>query len=213
MKEIKNYRELNEREINITKIPNETFLLIPNSSDFKVYIYLCSKYDNENNNSSVSIKDISKETCLGLTTVKKSIKWLEKNHFIDKNVVPGYINNFDIYYMDSNIKEYEDDNDIIEYTIKVNESKRNKSKRKINHEYSKWRENVLERDNYTCRMCGKTEDEIILNAHHIIKYSDNEELRTNVNNGITLCYLCHREIFNKEKEFEEYFKELIKEDK
>ena len=58
-------------------------------------------------------------------------------------------------------------------------------------------------------MCGKSEDEAILNVHHIIRYADNEELRTDVNNGITLCYECHKKIFGKEKEFEEYFKQLI----
>ena len=59
-------------------------------------------------------------------------------------------------------------------------------------------------------MCGKSEDETILNVHHIIRYADNEELRTDVDNGITLCYKCHKKIFGKEKEFEEYFKQLIK---
>ena len=45
--------------------------------------------------------------------------------------------------------------------------------------------------------------------HHIKRYADNEELRTDVNNGITLCYECHKKTLRKEEEFEEYFKQLI----
>ena len=60
-----------------------------------------------------------------------------------------------------------------------------------------------------CRLCGKTNDETILNVHHIERYADNKELRTDINNGITLCYDCHKKIYGKEKEFEKYFKKLI----
>lgn len=42
------------------------------------------------------------------------------------------------------------------------------------------------------------------------RYADNENLRYDINNGITLCCSCHSKIFGKEKEYEEYFKKLIK---
>lgn len=55
-------------------------------------------------------------------------------------------------------------------------------------EYFAWKESVLKRDNYTCQCCGFTEN---LQAHHIENYADNENLRTDIDNGITLCEGCH----------------------
>ena len=60
--------------------------------------------------------------------------------------------------------------------------------------YNTWKRKVLERDNYTCQKCNKKEH---LAAHHIENYSEKEELRTDINNGITLCVECHKE-FHKE---------------
>jgi hypothetical protein len=58
-------------------------------------------------------------------------------------------------------------------------------------EYIHWRNGVFQRDEYTCQCCGKTQ--CILNAHHIEGYARNKKLRTEITNGITLCYECHRE--------------------
>lgn len=55
--------------------------------------------------------------------------------------------------------------------------------------YNEWREAVYERDNYTCQRCGKRGGTI--NAHHIESYANNKELRTVIDNGITLCKQCH----------------------
>jgi hypothetical protein len=55
--------------------------------------------------------------------------------------------------------------------------------------YIKWRDNVYSRDSYTCQCCliqgGK------LNAHHIESFATNENIRLNVDNGITLSEDCH----------------------
>lgn len=56
--------------------------------------------------------------------------------------------------------------------------------------YREWRDSVYERDDYTCQSCGVRGEKI--NAHHLENYSENKALRLDVNNGITLCYPCHR---------------------
>ena len=63
--------------------------------------------------------------------------------------------------------------------------------RKIHHYVSGiglWRKKVLKRDNYTCQCCGSKEK---LKTHHINNFSQFKEQRTNVDNGITLCFECH----------------------
>ena len=64
-------------------------------------------------------------------------------------------------------------------------------------EYVNWRKNVFERDNYTCQVCGKVGG--TLNAHHIKSFALHKKLRLDVNNGITLCEKCHKEVHKKEK--------------
>lgn len=57
--------------------------------------------------------------------------------------------------------------------------------------YKFFRRQVYERDNYTCQKCGsKVSGHLI--AHHINSFKDYPELRTNPNNGITLCETCHK---------------------
>ena len=54
-----------------------------------------------------------------------------------------------------------------------------------------WRAQVLERDGHRCKVCGSQNN---LQAHHIIPWSatcDGDELRHDINNGITLCRDCH----------------------
>lgn len=55
----------------------------------------------------------------------------------------------------------------------------------------KWRNEVYQRDDYTCQKCGKRGGNI--NAHHINGYSWDRKNRLNINNGITLCEECHKE--------------------
>lgn len=69
---------------NFTQIANTMFRYIPNPSDFKVYCYLCFRYNREYQYAFPSLTRIADETCLGLTTVKKSIKWLESKQYIKR---------------------------------------------------------------------------------------------------------------------------------
>ena len=57
-------------------------------------------------------------------------------------------------------------------------------------EYYRWREFIFKRDNYTCQICGDNKGGN-LNAHHLEGYSNNPDLRTTLENGITLCETCH----------------------
>lgn len=59
-------------------------------------------------------------------------------------------------------------------------------------EYSEWRKKVFERDDYTCKMCGKKGGN--LNAHHIKSFKKYPELRLKLSNGLTLCEECHKKI-------------------
>lgn len=56
-------------------------------------------------------------------------------------------------------------------------------------EFYQWRKAVLERDNYTCQDCGKTEG---IEAHHIRAIMDYPEGIFEVKNGLTVCGDCHK---------------------
>jgi len=61
--------------------------------------------------------------------------------------------------------------------------------------FKNWRENIFERDNYTCQICkNKSEknNKVIIHPHHIKSFSKYPDYRFDINNGITLCYDCHR---------------------
>ena len=67
---------------NWTKICNSMFKYIPNGNDFKVYCYLCYRYNNEYQYAFPSLETIANDTCISKNTVQKSIKWLESQKFI-----------------------------------------------------------------------------------------------------------------------------------
>jgi len=54
-----------------------------------------------------------------------------------------------------------------------------------------FRNKILERDNYTCQKCGETEGK--LHAHHINPHYVEYDAMA-LENGITLCETCHKEI-------------------
>ena len=73
--------------------------------------------------------------------------------------------------------------------------------------YREWRRQVFERDNFQCRVCFFKGN---LFAHHIKVYGKYKSLRYNLDNGITLCKLCHKITLGKEHLFEKYLTALLK---
>lgn len=63
-------------------------------------------------------------------------------------------------------------------------------------EYRNWRLKVYAQNNYTCQKCNQ-KGGIILHAHHIYNFSNNESLRFEVFNGITFCNKCHMKFHSK----------------
>jgi len=64
-------------------------------------------------------------------------------------------------------------------------------------QYKKWRKSVFYRDNFTCMICDKKGG--VLNAHHLIPFSINKDLRLDLENGITLCKSCHIELHKNDR--------------
>ena len=65
------------------------------------------------------------------------------------------------------------------------------------YQISTLREAVFQRDNYTCRICGKgLKDKVILKTHHIGFYKDDHSNK--VKNLLTVCSKCHTPSNHKE---------------
>lgn len=66
-----------------------------------------------------------------------------------------------------------------------------------NAKYLGWREQVFERDDWTCQKCGNRsskENPVMIHPHHIKSYTYYPKLRYEIDNGITLCVPCHHQI-------------------
>ncbi len=62
-------------------------------------------------------------------------------------------------------------------------------------EYRLWRKAIFERDNYTCQKTGIRGCELV--AHHINNFAHFPELRTSIENGITLSKKAHKDFHRK----------------
>ncbi len=75
--------------------------------------------------------------------------------------------------------------------------------------YAEWRRRVFKRDKHKCQMPG-CEYKRALNAHHIKRWADAPYLRYDVDNGITLCYRCHKEVTGSEGHYEHLFADIVR---
>jgi hypothetical protein len=65
--------------------------------------------------------------------------------------------------------------------------------------YCDWQKSIFKRDYWTCQNCGKHGG--LLHAHHIKNWKQYPKLRYNIENGITLCPICHRKTDSYSRHF------------
>ncbi len=75
--------------------------------------------------------------------------------------------------------------------------------------YRDWRNKVFARDNRQCQMPGCRKKKH-LNAHHIQKWASSSTLRFDVDNGITLCYWCHKKVTGHENLYQSLFQGIVR---
>lgn len=63
------------------------------------------------------------------------------------------------------------------------------SRARTSPKYDRWRDQVLARDYYICNDCFTQGLEV--EAHHLFSFSEWEELRFDIDNGVTLCKEYH----------------------
>ena len=64
-------------------------------------------------------------------------------------------------------------------------------------EIKEWKKAVLERDGWKCQSCNQIGGN--LNVHHILAFAKYQKQRFNINNGITLCVECHKNLHRRIK--------------
>lgn len=75
--------------------------------------------------------------------------------------------------------------------------------------YKNWRIKVYKRDDFKCQMPG-CKSKKRLNAHHIQKWASASALRFDVDNGITLCYWCHKKVTGHESIYQSLFQSIVR---
>lgn len=102
------------------------------------------------------------------------------------------------------------------YNYDFSKTDEERAKKRDEHLREDWRRQVFSRDSYICQICGVAPSNgkhVYLEAHHLEAYNISIELRHEVDNGVTLCVLCHRNFHkvwgygdNTETQFTEYRK-------
>ena len=70
---------------------------------------------------------------------------------------------------------------------------------------------IRERYNYTCQLCGKTEEELKSRYHkHLcVHHIDYNKKNTSLNNLLCLCHSCNTKVNSNRDYWEYYFKEMM----
>ena len=66
------------------------------------------------------------------------------------------------------------------------------TRKRNSRKHQKWSKAIRDRDNNSCQDCGITK--VRLHAHHIVPIKEciNSNLEFDIDNGITLCPMCHK---------------------
>ena len=94
--------------------------------------------------------------------------------------------------IDKKVQEYWKNHKPYNY---IDGSSRNRKYTK--REWIKIAKQCYERDRFICQQCGKKGG--LLNAHHILPWAGNKELRYDLDNLITLCVPCHIKLHGRDK--------------
>lgn len=77
----------------------------------------------------------------------------------------------------------------------TNEERKEAKQWMRSNEHKIWVKSIFKRDKYICQTCNTHKNR--LNAHHILNWKTYKALRTDINNGITMCVDCHKEFHMK----------------
>lgn len=163
--------------------------LYEDKNAFHLLIHILLERDIKTNTLEVSYMRLE-ESGLNRQELKKSLSKLRKLGAIEvystkhKERILISVKKNDEYYKIGDFVFEADDKFILPLTDKTRSEKG----------YSKFRKKVLNRDNYTCQLCGSKND---LEVHHIKPYAKYPCLRVSVNNGITYCKQCHKAIHRR----------------
>lgn len=163
--------------------------LYEDKNAFHLLIHILLERDIKTNTLEVSYMRLE-ESGLNRQELKKSLSKLRKVGAIEvystkhKERILISVKKNDEYYKIGDFVFEADDKFILPLTDKTRSEKG----------YSKFRKKVLDRDNYTCQLCGSKND---LEVHHIKPYAKYPCLRVSVNNGITYCKQCHKAIHRR----------------
>lgn len=90
-------------------------------------------------------------------------------------------------------------------------TRRDSGRARYTEEYIAWSKSVLIRDNYTCQCCGERGGK--LHSHHKDGFHWCIEKRYDIDNGIALCDICHKDFHdsygrcnNTKEQFDEWIK-------
>lgn len=80
---------------------------------------------------------------------------------------------------------------------------------RLEPDYKIFRNRVKNRDKHKCQMPGCSRRKRLV-VHHIRPYAKYPTLRTDPNNGITLCRKCHAKVYGKEGQYAPLFLTIVK---